>query len=138
MNPKHITELVRDSRRIDIRQDERRSRDWPSQVVSVPDEWGPSYSQHEIAYIEVNRRPVTFYLLTRWTARLLELPPKGAVVSLYWVHPASRSSQVINYLRDTSDAEEPHPAAVGGSKGWRATYPSPAPVYGLQAPSKPY
>lgn len=139
MKPKHITELARDSRRIDIRQGE------PSLVVSIPDHWSPSYSQHEIAWIEVDRVPVMFTLERRWSARLEELPPSGASISLFWVNPASRSSQVINYLRDTETTEEAEarfllglpPALPGGSNGPRATYPSPTIVYGLQGPSQP-
>ena len=114
-------------------------------MVAIPDEWHPSYSQHEIAQIEVNRRPVLFHLVNRWTARLAEAPPSGALVSLYWVNPASRSSRVIDYLRDTETPEEMNarlypqspPIRPGSSNGPRATYPSPSIVYGLQAPSQP-
>jgi hypothetical protein len=140
MRDKHITELVLDSRRIDIRQAE------PSQVVSIPDHWSPSYSQHEIAWIEVNGTPVLFTLERRWTARLGEVPPSSAFISLYWVHPASRSTQVINYLRDTETTEEAEarlllgspPASVGGANGPKGTYPSPTIVHGLQRPSEPF
>ena len=139
MRDKHITALVRDSRRIDMRQAE------PSLLVAIPDEWHPTYSLHEIAQIEVNRRPVLFHLVNRWTARLAEASPSGALISLYWVNPASRSSRVIDYLRDTETAEEMNarlfpqspPIRPGGSTGPRATYPSPSIEYGLQAPSQP-
>ena len=142
MNAKHITELCKHSRRIDFYQAT------PSLIVTVPDHLCHRDCVNEIAGVEVSRTPVAHAMSDRHTARLEQLPPPGAMVSVYWVHPGEWCHQVRVYLRDSETSEEfterlrkmssvglpPH--FVGGSKTSQAPLPLADHRYGLQAPSQ--
>ena len=143
MEAKHITELCKHSRRIDFYPAS------PSRIVTVPDHLCHRDCVNEIARVEVSRIPVAHSMSDRHTARLEQLPPQGAMVSIYFVHPGEWSHRVWLYLRDTETSEEfserllrlssvglpPH--FVEGVKPIRAPTPLPTSGYGLQPPSRP-
>ena len=76
MTQRHIANLAKRSRRIDLRASP------PSLVVSVPAHINYSGCVNQIGRIDVNGEAVAHTLLDRATARLHEVPPEGALVSL--------------------------------------------------------
>ena len=99
MKERHIAELAKRSRRIDLYANP------PSLIVSVPAHANPTGSVNQIGRIDVNGEAVAHTLIDRGTARLHELPPQGALVSLYWIFPADWCHRLMVHMHDEESDE---------------------------------
>lgn len=138
--PRHIVKVADRSRRIDLYPE------GPSVVFSVPPGHRQSNSVNEVARVDVDRIAVPFVHLDRHTVRLAIEPPKGSMVSLYFVHPADHSLRLLDYLRQ-QDTEEEHRARLlrlsqprgddplGAPRTAQAAHLATPDGYGLQRPA---
>ena len=125
MTPRHIAELAKRSRRIDLYANP------PCLVVTVPPLVNYPGCVNQIGRVDVNGEAVAHTLIDRGTARLHELPPEGALVSIYWVHPADWCHRLMVHLH----AEETEEAFNERLVRLSHRHPTaPPPVAGLAPP----